>query len=154
MATKFIAGGAWVQVRVKLDDGKIYPFGLALNASYDEDWGIQPANVLNHLGPVSLDSQNYTCNINLGAYVPERAADLSILPDKGAITIGDLLPTRDEVQIDGKGRRYDLLQFVNTATQEILNQFKDVVIASNGTQINPNAYVSTNVRLACIKRTI
>lgn len=148
-----IAGGAWVQVKVK-KDGKMMPLGLATNVSYDEDWGVQPANVLNHLGPVSYDSQNYTCSVTLGTFVPEKAADLTSIPDGGAITVNDLIPTRDEIQLDGKGREYETLQFVNTATGAIINQFEKAIVASNGASANPNAYVTANMRFNCVKRSV
>jgi hypothetical protein len=153
MAQKLIAGGAWVQVKVQLSDGKWYAVGLASGCSYDEDWSIQPANVLNHLGPISYDSQGYSCTITLNTFVPENAASLSILPDGGEKTLDDLLPTRDQVQIDGKGKQFDGLKFVNTATQADLRIFQDVIVASNGEQVAPNSYVTANIRMNAVKRT-
>jgi hypothetical protein len=153
MAQKLISGGAWVQVRVLDEDSQWKAIGLASGCSYDEDWAIQPANVLNHLGPISYDSQGYSCSITINTFVPENPASLSILPDGGEITITDLLPTRDQVQIDGKGKQFGGLQFVNTATQETLHEFADVIIASNGEQVAPNSYVTANIRMNAVKRT-
>lgn len=152
MAQKLIAGGAWVQVKV-LIDSKWYAVGLASGCSYDEDWSIQPANVLNHLGPISYDSQGYSCTITLNTFVPESAGALSILPDGGEKTLDDLLPTRDQVQIDGKGKQFDGLKFVNTATQTDIRIFQDVIVASNGEQVAPNSYVTANIRMNAVKRT-
>lgn len=152
MASKLVCGGAWCQVRILDTDGKWKAFGLASGASYDEDWSIQPCNVLNYLGPISYDSQGYSCSITINTYIPE--AVLAILPDGGEITAKDVLPTRDEIQVAGKGRQYNGLQFVNTATQEVLNQFQDVILASNGTQVSPNSYVTANLRFNAVKRTI
>lgn len=77
MAQKLIAGGAWVQIAV---NGSVV--GLVTQASYDEDWGVQPANVLNYHGPVDYDSQGYSCNITLGTYVPERPGEgLGLMED-------------------------------------------------------------------------
>jgi len=149
MAEKLIAGGAWVQVQVKID-GQLKSIGLASGVSYDEDWGIQQANVLNHLGPISLDSQNYTCSINLSVFVPEKKTTL--YSDGGEITIEDLLPYRDEVQVDGKGREFEQLVFLNTATQKVIRSFSGVVVASNGEQVSPNAYVTENMRFLALKR--
>jgi hypothetical protein len=148
---KLIAGGAWVQIKI-LIEGAWKTLGLASGCSYDEDYGIQPANVLNHLGPVSYDSQGYSCTINLSAFVPENAAALSILPDGGEITINDVLPLRDDIQRDGQGKSFEGLGFFNTATQESLNEFSKVIIASNGKQVSPNQYVSENMRLMAVKR--
>ncbi len=149
MAEKLISGGAWVQVLVALE-GVLKALGIASGCSYDEDWAIQQANVLNHLGPISLDSQGYTCSITLSAFVPEKT--LTLYADGGEITIEDILPYRDEVQIEGKGKEFDQLLFMNTATNKVLRSFSSVVVASNGEQISPNAYVTENVRFMAIKR--
>ena len=149
MAAKLIAGGAWTQV---LLNGE--PVGLANAASYDEDWAVNPANVLNYHGPVDYDSQGYSCNITLGAFVPERPGT-GPWPDGGVIALADLLPTRSEIQRnDGKPAEFDLLQFVNTATGNILNQFRRVMLASNGQQISPNSYVTANIRFMAVERMI
>lgn len=149
MANKLIAGGAWVQVLINGD-----PVGLATQAAYDEDFAVNPANVLNFHGPVDYDSQGYSCTVTLGTFVPERP-DLGPFPDGGVTPLTDYLVTRSQVQSnDGKPGEYDLLQFVNTATGEIVNQFRKVMLASNGTQISPNSYVTSNLRFMAIERTI
>ncbi len=149
MAEKLIAGGAWIQVLIDGD-----PVGLATQASYDEDWGVNPANVLNYHGPVDYDSQGYSCTITLGTFVPERPG-FGPWPDGGVVALNDLLVTRSDVQSnDGKPGEFDLLQFVNTATGDIVNQFRKVMLASNGTQISPNSYVTANLRFMSIERTI
>ena len=149
MAAKLIAGGAWVQVLVQIE-GVLKSIGLATGCSYDEDFQIQPANVLNYLGPISYDSMGYTCNITISAFVPERK--VALYADGGQITFDEILPTRDQVQIDGKGRQFDILVFANTATGEVLHQFSDVIVASNGEQVSPNSYVTRNIRLMAVKR--
>jgi len=150
MAEKMIAGGAWVQVLVSGDDGILKSIGLASGCSYDEDWAIQQANVLNHLGPISLDSQGYTCSINMSIFVPEKK--LILYADGGEITIEDILPYRDEVQLDGKGKEFEQLLFMNTAINKVIRSFSGVVVASNGEQISPNAYITENMRFMAIKR--
>jgi len=154
MAQKLIAGGAWVRIKVLDSDGKWKAIGLASGCSYDEDWSIQPANVLGFLGPISYDSQGYSCSITLNSFIPEAPESLTILPDGGEITISQLLPTRDQVQVDGKGKQFDGMQFVNIATNQILNQFQDVILASNGTQVSPNSYLTANARFNSVKRTV
>ncbi len=149
MGSKLIAGGAWIQVLINGE-----PVGLANNAGYDEDWAVNPANVLNYHGPVDYDSQGYSCSVNLGTFVPERP-DMTPWPDGGVKALADFLPTRKLVQSnDGKPGEFDLLQFVNTATGEILNQFEKVMLASNGTQISPNSYVTANMRFMAVSRTL
>lgn len=148
MSSKMIAGGAWVQV---LLDGK--PIGLATNASYDEDWAVNPANVLNYHGPVDYDSQGYSCTITLGTFVPE-APGMGPFPDGGIKALSDYLPLRSQVQSnDGKPGEFGMLQFMNSATGKVVNQFRKVMIASNGTQVSPNSYVTSNIRMMCVERT-
>ena len=149
MAEKLISGGPWFQLAVK-DNGVIYSIGLASGCSYDEDWAIQQANVLNHLGPISLDSQGYSCSIQMSLFVPEKT--LTLYADGGEITIEDLLPNRDDVQLDGKGRMFEQLLFMNTATQKVMRSFSNVVVASNGEQISANAYITENMRFMALKR--
>jgi len=149
MASKLIAGGAWVQVLVAIQN-VLKAVGMASGCSYDEDWGIQQANVINHLGPISLDSQAYTCSITLSLFVPEKK--FVLYADGGEITIEDLLPYRDDVQLDGKGKEFDQLLFMNTATNKVLRSFSGVVVASNGEQVSPNAYVTENMRFQALKR--
>lgn len=148
MADKLIAGGAWVQVII---DGN--PVGLATGASYDEDWAVNPANVLNFHGPVDYDSQGYSCTITLSTFVPERPNETS-WPDGGNKALFEFLPTRSEVQSnDGKPGEFDQLQFLNTATGELVAQFRRVMVASNGVQVTPNSYVTANIRLMSVERT-
>lgn len=149
MAVKQVCGGAWVQVMI---DGQAV--GLATQAAYDEDWAVNPANTLNHHGPLDYDSQGYSCTITLGTFVPERPG-MGPWPDGGQIALSDLLVTRSHVQSnDGKPGEFDLLAFVNTATGEIINQFRRVMLASNGTQIAPNSYVTSNLRFMSVERMI
>ncbi|MHA2426496.1 MAG: hypothetical protein ACXADB_00450 [Candidatus Hermodarchaeia archaeon] len=149
MADKLIAGGAWVQVLINGE-----PVGLATNASYDEDWAVNPANVLNFHGPVDYDSQGYSCTLTLGTFVPE-IPNSGPWPDGGVKALADLLPTRSQIQSNnGKPGEFDLVQFLNTATARLVNQFRKVMLASNGVQLSPNSYVTANMRLMAVERTI
>ena len=150
MAEKLIAGGAWLQVLVSEEGGPLKSLGLASGISYDEDWNITPANVLNYLGPISLDSQGYTCSINLSVFVPEKS--LTLYADQGEITIEDILPYRDDVQTDGKGKTFSQLVFQNTSSNKVVRSFSGVVVASNGEQVSPNAYITENIRFMSLKR--
>jgi hypothetical protein len=151
MASKLVIGGAWVQVLVQID-GVMKSVGLATGCSYDESFQVQPANVLNYLGPITYDSQGYSCSISISTFVPELENNL--YADGGQITIKDLLPTRDQIQLDGKGKQFDSLVFANRATGEVLHQFSDVIIDSDGEQVSPNAYVTANLRLLAVKRVV
>ena len=149
MAQRILAGGAWIQVLI---NGQ--PVGLATGASYDEDWAVNPANVLNYHGPVDYDSQGYSCTVTLSTFLPERPGE-GPWPDGGAVALAEFIPTRSQVQSnEDKPGELDVLQFLNTSTRELINQFRKVMIASNGVQITPNSYVTANIRLMSVERTI
>jgi len=149
MAQKLLAGGAWIQV---LLDGQAV--GLATGASYDEDWAVNPANVLNYHGPVDYDSQGYSCTVTMSTFIPERPGE-GPWPDNGQVALAEFIPTRSQVQSnDGKPGEFGDLMFFNTATKTIVNQFRKVMVASNGVQITPNSYVTANLRMMAVERTM
>jgi hypothetical protein len=157
--TKLVAGGSEVQIQIIQNaSGPAIPLGLVTGASFDEDFGIQGARVIGYLGPVSYDSQDYSCMINLGTYVPQTQGSSNSnapYPDGGQKTLADYLPTRAQIQSNnGVPGGFNTLQFVNTATGAIVNQFENVIIASDGTQISPNSYLTNNVRLMAVERSI
>jgi len=147
MGERLIAGGARVQV---FFDGE--PVGLATGVSYDEDWGVNPANTLNHLGPIDYDSQGYSCSINMSTFIPEVPNKVGGWPDGGIKALADYLPTRDTVQASGKPGEIGSVVFMNTSTNLPINSFEKVMIASNGTQLNPNSYLTANIRMMAVQR--
>jgi len=149
MAQRLSAGGARVQVWA---NGQIV--GLATGATYDEDFGVVPAEVIGIIGPIDYDSQNYSCSLSLATFVPE-VPDGGPWPDGGTKTIEDFIPLRKTIQGNaGKPGQIDLLQFINNATGEIVNQFSKVMIASNGEQIQARSYLTKNVRMFAVSRDI
>jgi len=148
MGSRKIAGGAWTQL---LLNGQ--PVGLASGATYDEDWGINPAKTLNYLGPLDYNSLDYVCRITIATYVPEIPGS-GPWPDGGIKALSDYLPTRSQIQNAGvtKPNEFDILQFINTSTGEEMNRFRSVIIASNGAQIAPGSYITANMSLLAIER--
>lgn len=149
MASRLIMQGFEVLVLINST-----PVGLATGASYEEDWQPVPANTLNYLGPIDWDSQGYQCAINLSTYIPEVPGS-GPWPDGGVKALSDFLPTRSQVQANnGTVNKFDLMQFVSTATGQIVNQFRSVLLASNGTQATPNTYLTANIRFLAVAREI
>lgn len=152
MANRLIAGGAVIQVWIQHPEQGMVPVGLATGASYDEDWSVNPANVLGFLGPIDYDSQGYSCSLNLSTFRPMVPGG-GPWPDGGTIALHDFLPTRQDVQASfGKPGEFDVMQFLNIATGEVANRFRRVMLASNGTQISPNSYITANMRLLAVER--
>jgi len=135
MAKRLIAGGAWVAVKVNGDT-----VALASGCSYNEDFQVQPANVINHLGPVSYDSQGYTCNLTI---------DLLVARDKQEILA--LIPKRSQVKKDGKLPE-NTVEFLDTADDSVLESFSGVVLNSDSMTIQPNTYVTANLQFNAVER--
>ncbi|MFA5048654.1 MAG: hypothetical protein WC516_06540 [Patescibacteria group bacterium] len=147
-----IAGGGFAQIRILDTDGVWKAFGMCTGASYDEDYGVQPANCIGVVGPFSYASQNYSCRLSISAYVPERSLANTILPDGGEITLNEILPTRSQIQLTGEGKMFAGVQFYNKVTGQTFNEFKDVIISTNGSQIQPNSFVTNNIGLMAVER--
>jgi len=147
MATRLIAGGAFVRLVI---DGEVV--GLATGASFDEDFGVVPANVLNHQGPLDYDSQGYSCRITLQTYIPEPSAS-GPWPDGGTKALSEFVPTRSEIQSNlGKPGAFGVLQFLSTSSNKVIEQFENVIVASDGAQVAPNSFITQNVQLMAVER--
>ncbi len=152
--TKIIAAGAWVRVRVReTAGGAIETIGLCTDASYNESFSLQEANVLGYLGPVSIDSQNYRCTIQIGSFVPE-VEGLGDYGDGGDTTLSDMASTRSQVMANGKGKTFTYLEFFNQASNSVINAFAHVIVADAGARINPNSYVTGNMSFQAMERTL
>lgn len=153
--TKIIASGAWAQVRVRESSSSpLKVIGMVTDASYSESFNLQEASVLGNLGPISIDSQGYRCSVQIGTYIPERPDQGGGYADGGDTTLADLLPTRSEVMLDGKGKTFEYLDFYNKATKEVLNAFYHVIVSDNGARLSPNSYITNNISLQAIERTL
>ena len=149
MAQGLIANGTRVRIQLAVN-GVLKQVGLASNVSYNEDFRIQPAECLGTLPPISYDSMGYSCSLDMGVFTPNKKI-AGKYADGGEITISDFLPKVDDVWESGMMPEHSILNIVNMSTGEILHQFEDVVVASNGTNIG-RGFVSNNVRLVAIKR--
>lgn len=156
---KIIASGSWVRVQYS-DDGTTWnSLGLVTKASYNEDFHVMPAKVLGQLGPISYDSQDYSCDISIGAFIPEVPNDTNRNGSAAAgNAIADMLPTRSSVQQLGKGKTFYAMRFINTGTEastgedEILALFSGVIVASDGADIQPGNYIQNNIKLYAVER--
>lgn len=151
--TKIIASGAWAQVRVKESEGSsLKVIGLCTDASYNESFNLQEAQVMGYLGPISVDSQGYRCTIQIGTFVPEGTGS-GAYADGGDTTLSDLQVTRSEVAADGKGKTFAYMEFYNKAADKVLAAFSNAIISDSGMRINPNAYVTNNMSFMAMERT-
>lgn len=131
-----IAGGAWTQVRA---NG--IPIALAQGASYTEDFGVQPIETLNHLGPIEYESLGYSCEVTIRWLMTKDKADFE-----------RLAPKRSDIQKDGI-LPDNLIEFVDTATGEIHSAFRGCVVSRVGETIEANQFVTGDLTLMSIERT-
>lgn len=153
---KLIQMGSFCNVAIYDENGTREIVGLVQNASYNEDFGVAPANVVGYLGPISHDAQNYSCQITIGNYVPLRPREAVTEPylDGGETTFAHKLKTRSDIALTGKGTVIPQMDFIDRQSGVIINSFNQVIITNSGTQIGANAYVTSNMQFLAIERTL
>ena len=152
MQPRLIAGGGWTRIFIDHPQFGLTQIGLATGASWNEDYGVQPANVIGYLGPLDFDSQGYNLTINIQYFVPETLQG-GPWPDGGQKSLSEFLPTREDIQRGGgKPGEFPLMQFVNISTGEVSDAFRRAIIVSGGKSVNPNSYVTGDLRMQAIER--
>lgn len=153
---KLIQQGSFCNVVIYDAANNRQTLGLVQNASFNEDFNVVTAQVIGFFGPVSLDSQNYSCSLTLGTYVPLNPRGEIVVPylDGGETTIQKLLKTRSEIALTGKGTTLSQIDFVDIQAGVVYNSFNQCVISTNGVTIGAAAYVTANIQLMCIERTL
>jgi hypothetical protein len=148
---QIVASGANAVVRVgRSSDTPEIEIGLASDAAYNDDFNLQKANVIGHLGPISIDPMDYSCEITIGSFVPaKRKMDTNDAPG-GTQALSELIPTRQTALDDGA--KFQYLEFYNKKTDTVLAAFSGVVVASSGMNVGGNAYAKSNIRLWALER--
>lgn len=144
-----LISGANVVVRVNSTPGGAGStvLGLVSQASYNENFQIQKANVLGHLGPISMDPQDYSCEITIGAFAARIPVDV---PEGSDTEIAPWVPSRGKALDDNA--KFPYLDFYDLGTQEVIEAFSGVIVASSGKQIEGGGYVRVNVQLQALER--
>jgi hypothetical protein len=131
-----IAGGAWTQVRVNGSE----IIGLAQRAAYNEDFGVQPIETLNFLGPREYESLGYTCEVTIGWLIAKNKDDFNKLaPHRADINKDGILPD-------------NLIEFIDTATNEVHAKFRGCVVSRVSETIESNQFVAGDITLMSIER--
>jgi hypothetical protein len=129
-------------------DAKQVAFATSFHAT--EEFQVQAATVLGHLGPVSLDPQGWTCTIQIDSFIPfVRNGDTY---DGGGVPIIDLLPDRQAFMDEsGEGiTRIPYLDFYDRKMDKILASFIGIIVTSAGIQAQENTYNRNNVQMMCL----
>ncbi len=153
---KLIQQGSYCNVVIYDATNNRETLGLVQNASYNEDFNVVSALVVGFFGPVSLDSQNYSCTLSIGTYVPLNPREDITVPylDGGETTIQKLLKTRSEIALTGKGTVLSQIDFIDLQAGVVYNSFNQCIISTNGVSIGAAAYVTGNIQMQCIERTL
>ena len=128
---------------------------IALVASFqaNEDFQVQDAICLNHLGPVSIDPQGYTCTITMDGFLPSMKEKINY----NGTTFGDEalmhnVPSRDTF-MNGSTQKFAKIDFVGKDSDGgdvPLASFEGVIVTSNGISAEGNSYVKNNVQMRAL----
>lgn len=147
-----LLGGAWVSVKFLKPDAEDL-MSLAREVSYNEDFRVQPADVIGFLGAIAYDSTGYQCQFTIGLLVPRPdARDISGRPI--ARTLKKYFPSRSQIIADGYLPEIDIQLSDVRDSSEILNQFEGCVLNTNSMQVQPNQYAVSNATFFCVERPI
>jgi hypothetical protein len=153
-----IARGYNCFVRVSKTDNATSPsntIGYVTSFQATEDFGVQEAVCLGNLGPIALDPQSYTCNIQIAAFIPAVKTSLTNAPKAGSLEATPLesdIPSREGFMDDTNAtvEKYSYLDFYDKKNSRIIAKFTGVLVTSNGVQSEGNAYVRHNVSMRAL----
>ena len=154
-----LVSGANVTVRVKaLAADTAIVLGLISNTSFNESFQVMKANCIGRLGPQSMDPQDYSCEITIGAFVPKVLANL---PTGSTKAPEEIVPLRDVALVGvataafaTKGSKFAYLDFYDNTANAVLHAFSGVIVSSSGKQIDGGSYVRQNIQLQALERTV
>jgi hypothetical protein len=149
-----IAQGFNCNVRVGSNASDAQIIALVASFQANEDFQVQEANCIGHLGPVSLDPQGYNCSITLGGFVPSKKVldDTLQYADSGNKSIMEYIPTRAQFMEDGTIAKIAYMDFYNKKTGTVLASFKGVLITSDGISGDGGQYVRNNVQMRALSK--
>ncbi|MDR0637908.1 MAG: hypothetical protein LBG27_03225 [Spirochaetaceae bacterium] len=130
--------------------------GYVTSFQATEDFSVQEAVCLGNLGPIAIDPQGYTCNIQIGAFIPAVKTSLTNAPEAGtamsATPLESDIPSRADFMDDTNAavERYSYLDFYDKKNGRIVAKFTGVLVTSNGVQSEGNAYVRHNVSMRAL----
>jgi hypothetical protein len=129
--------------------------GYVTSFQATEDFSVQEAVCLGNLGPIAIDPQGYTCNIQIAAFIAAVKTALTNAPVAGTLTatpLEDDVPSRADFMDDTNAavERYSYLDFYDKKNDRIIAKFTGVLVTSNGIQSEGNAYVRNNVSMRAL----
>jgi hypothetical protein len=151
-----IALGFNCQVRAGTNEGDAKAIALVASFQATEDFQVQDATVIGHLGPVSLDPQGYTCSITLDGFLPYRG----VIPggaqqysgDDGKVSVTNIVAdqTREKFMESAIVSKLEYVDFYNKKAGKVLASFSGVILTSYGISAEGSAYVRNNVQFRAL----
>lgn len=144
-----------------LRDGKSKQ-AIAFIASFQatEDFQVQDAVVIGHLGPIVVDPQGYTCSITMDGFLAAKGkiGDGGPQYEAGgnsfATSINDIPEVQNSTRVgfmdEGAMHRIETLEFFNRKSGKVLATFIGCILTSYGISADGNAYVRNNVQMRAL----
>lgn len=138
-------------VGVYLEQGGIeYRLGLAQSVSCSEDFELQPWQVMGRWGNAGYFSAGYRGSLTLGVFIPIKK--VGPFPDGGQLSAHDIDWTREDAQLEQKPLIIDKLILRVNTTNEVLNIFEQVMLASHSVSYSSGQPVMSNMQFNYVSR--
>jgi hypothetical protein len=153
---KIIAQGynCFVRVRKDSETAELKTIGYVTSFQATEDFQVQEATVLGHLGAIAIDPQGYNCTIQIAAFISSDTANMVNAPkaDKdSAMALQENIPDREDFMGDGAVEKFAYLEFYNKKNPtKPIAKFTGAIITSNGVQSEGSSYVRHNVSMRAL----
>ena len=145
---EIIAQGFNCHVRVGTNASDAETIALVASFQATEDFQVQEAVVIGHLGPVALDPQGYTCSLSIDGFLPfKKILDgAQQYADGGKVALMDIMPTRAKFMDAGAIQKIAYLDFYNKKAGKVLKGFEGVLINNGVINVDGNAYAKNSVQ--------
>lgn len=145
---EIIAQGFNCIVRVGTNAADAQAIALVASFQANEDFQVQDAVCLGHLGAVAIDPQGYNCSITMDGFLPfKKTLDGAIqYAEGGKIALMDIMPTRAKFMDAGAIQKIAYLDFYNKKAGKVIKAFEGVLISSGSINVDGNAYAKNGVQ--------
>jgi len=149
-----IAQGFNCHVRVGSNAADAESIAMVKSFRATEDFQVQEATCVGHLGPIALDPQGYNCSLSLDGFLPYKKTldGAQQYAEGGKIALMDLLPTRAKFMDEGAIQKIAYLDFYNKKAGKVLSSWQGVLITSSEISVDGNAYANNNVQARALTR--
>jgi hypothetical protein len=156
ITTHIIVTGASAQLKVSTNsDTPDTILGLVTNVSYQESYSLDRAKVIGVLGAVSIDPQDYTCEVTVGTFVPAKLKmDGNTYQSDITESVLEKLPKKSDIFATSKGKVFQSLEFFDKDSGTTLARFLGVVLSNQGMTIEGNTYAKGNIQFWAVEKVI